>query len=288
MGVFYGMGRISMSVPCEVPQDSSVKYAELAVKRLPRANVLNITCNKAIPLLSNISPNEPPLSLLKFKTISDIKNALIMQKCLNLNLIWHTGWLLKNDNSGALRLPCDELYENGDGLRPHWSGFMQTVCVGNHSAPADFRLLPIIDLNPGDKSCILSTLKFIGQQATKLNIETACVTIDQPLWLKAIEVIKAEKLTNIVCKLGGFHMLMSYLGSIGSVMSGLGLSDVLECCYGPNTVQHMLTGKAVSRAIRGHFLIKSALNTLLIRSVLSCVDDDNAALASSPVDPGRR
>jgi hypothetical protein len=77
-------------------------------------------------------------------------------------------------------------------------------------------------------------------------------------------------------------MLMSYLGSIGSVMAGSGLAEVLERCYERNTVQHMLTGKAVSRAIRGHFLIESALSTLLIRLVLSCVDDSNASLDSSP------
>ena len=119
----------------------------------------------------------------------------------------------------------------------------------NGIKPADFRWLPIFDVNLGDTPCVFSTLNFIGQQAKKLCIETACVTFDQPLWLKAVEITKAEKMTNIVCKLGGFHMLMSYLGSVGSVMAGSGLAEVLECCYGPNTVQHMLTGKAVSRAI---------------------------------------
>ena len=34
-----------------------------------------------------------------------------------------------------------------------------------------------------------------------------CVTFDQPLWLKAITILKSENLP-IVCRLGGFHILM--------------------------------------------------------------------------------
>ena len=41
-------------------------------------------------------------------------------------------------------------------------------------------------------------------------------------------------------------------------MNGSGLSDVLETAYGPDTISHMMSSKAVSRAIRGHFLVDSA------------------------------
>ena len=34
--------------------------------------------------------------------------------------------------------------------------------------------------------------------------------------------------------------------------------------YAENTVGHMLTGKAVSRAVRGHMLVDAALNTKLV------------------------
>jgi len=49
-------------------------------------------------------------------------------------------------------------------------------------------------------------------------------------------------------------MMMSFLSSIGTLMSGPGFSDALELCYGPNAVQHMMDGKHVSRALRWHFL----------------------------------
>ena len=44
----------------------------------------------------------------------------------------------------------------------------------------------------------------------------------------------------------------------------LDLQDALELVYAKNAVGHMLTGKALVRAVRGHFLVDAALNTLLV------------------------
>ena len=42
------------------------------------------------------------------------------------------------------------------------------------------------------------------------------------------------------------------------------MQELLETVYAGNSVKHMLSGKAVSRAIRGHLLVFSALNTVLV------------------------
>ena len=39
-------------------------------------------------------------------------------------------------------------------------------------------------------------------------------------------------------------------------MSGSGIEELLECVYASNTVGHMLSGKAVQSAFRGHLLVK--------------------------------
>ena len=57
------------------------------------------------------------------------------------------------------------------------------------------------------------------------------------------------------------------MGSIGKLMEGSGIADVLQCCYGSVTVGHMLTGKAEARAVRGHILVQSALYVLLFEIV---------------------
>ena len=48
---------------------------------------------------------------------------------------------------------------------------------------------------------------------------TLVITFDLSLWLKATEIIHAKSLKAVLI-LGGFHLMMSFLGSIGSVMTG--------------------------------------------------------------------
>ena len=139
----------------------------------------------------------------------------------------------------------------------------QTVCKNQvEFEQASVLLLPIIDLPPRDLTCIFSTLLFIQDQAKKMNISEPCVTFDQPLWHKASGII-AEKNLNIICRLGGFHTLMNFLGAIGS-----GLEDLFELVYATNSVGHMMSGKAFARAIRGHFLVDSCLNNMLLDNIL--------------------
>jgi len=86
---------------------------------------------------------------------------------------------------------------------------------------------------------------------------------------------------NIICRLGAFHTIMSFLGSIGSIMDGSGLSDAMQCCYGPNAVTHIISGKAVERAVRAHFLTESALFALLLE------DQFDLSLGQNTVVPER-
>ena len=123
--------------------------------------------------------------------------------------------------------------------------------------------LPIIDLNPSDGSCIYSILLFIEEQAKLLNVNTPCVTFDQPLWLKATGIIDDANL-NIVCCLGGFHTLMSFFGRVGNMMKGSGLQELFAEVYAERSVIHIMFGKAFSGALRSHFLTESALLALIL------------------------
>ena len=73
----------------------------------------------------------------------------------------------------------------------------------------------------------------------------------------------------MVTRLGRFHLLMSVIGSVGKEMESSSLSDVLETAYGSNSVKHILSGKAISRALRGHFLLQSALMLQFLQPLLT-------------------
>ena len=65
-----------------------------------------------------------------------------------------------------------------------------------------------------------------------------------------MEIIDANSI-GIVCRLGGFHMMMSFLGSISSIMDGSGLSELLGTVYGQISVPHLMSGKAVLESCKG-------------------------------------
>ena len=69
---------------------------------------------------------------------------------------------------------------------------------------------------------------------------------------------------NTVLKMGGLHTIMSFLGSIGYVMANSGLSEALETIYAKNTIEPMMSGKAIARAIRAHFIVDAVLTSLLL------------------------
>ena len=119
-------------------------------------------------------------------------------------------------------------------------------------------------------SCIYSTLRCVCAQAKEYNVShvTPIVTFDQPLWWKSLLIIEGESqnsdLRALVLRLGSFHTEMSFLGCIGHLMAGTGLEELLALINANNAVVHMLTGKAIACAVRGRFLVDTALNTLMV------------------------
>ena len=69
---------------------------------------------------------------------------------------------------------------------------------------------------------------------------------------------------------------MSFLGAIGNVMAGTGLKELFEVIYAEGAVPHMLSGKAIARAIRAHTLIDAVLRSKFISISLK----DETGLAS--------
>ena len=89
--------------------------------------------------------------------------------------------------------------------------------------------------------------------------------INQPLYQKASEIVAASKdLDKVVVRLGVFHLLMSYVGSIGHIMTGSGIAELWERVYAKGTVAHMLTGHAFSRSVHAHILTLLALICVLL------------------------
>ena len=99
------------------------------------------------------------------------------------------------------------------------------------------------------------------------------VTFDQPLYLKARSIIAAYSdspdfnFNKVIVRLGSFHLLMSFMGTIGYIMQGSGLSTILGKVYAEKTVEKILGGHTYSRSIRAFLLINTALGDHLLKSI---------------------
>ena len=249
-GSLHAMGVVSATT-----SHHSIDLKELKpVKRQKRKKASEVICGKGIPITDYITPAESGLSKVTFAPLMHLQVPFILPLDVNLDLLWHSAYFFNK------------------GQRVNWSGYMSATSAGEYPGKAIVTFLPILDLNPSDSTCIYSVLNFISSQANTLGIQTPILTFDQPLWLRAMEIVRAKSLP-IVLILGGFHLMMSYLGRIGGIMKGSGLTDALNLIYGTNAVEHMISGKAVSRALRGHFLVESPLTTKLMRMLVK--EDDN-------------
>ena len=260
-GTFHAMGLVSSTTGTSenVEFNNAHRVKHQSLKR-----VNDVVKGRGIEITHYIPPEVSGLSKIVFKPCVQLMLPLVLPPDTTLDLLWHTTFFFTADN-----------------LRPSWSGYMANVCSGDYPGKSTVNVLPIIDLDPYDMSCIYSTLLFVIDQSKQLRIEVPVLTFDQPLWHKATEIANAMSLS-IVLILGGFHLMMSYVGSLGFVMKGSGLQEALETIYGSNTVKHMFTGKATARALRGHFLTESALQTKLLRSLLPahlmpCINESNDA-----------
>ena len=126
-------------------------------------------------------------------------------------------------------------------------------------------VLPFINLDPSNPSTIYTALCFAQTQCEKHDLRICAVTFDQPLYIKAAEIVaSSQDLDKVIIRLGGFHLLMSYIGSIGHIMDGSGLAELWETVYAKGSVIHMQSGHAFSHALRAHILTAAALIGMLM------------------------
>ena len=108
---------------------------------------------------------------------------------------------------------------------PSWNGFMQIEVQGGEFDQAKIQILPFINMNPNNMSSKYTALCFAKKLCDDHNIAAATVTFDRALYIKAVEIISSyqNELNSLFARLGGFHWLMSAIGSLGYIMGGTGV-----------------------------------------------------------------
>ena len=109
---------------------------------------------------------------------------------------------------------------------------------------------PIIDLSASNMNCIYSTLRYTNKIACSIN-QPHIIAFDQPLHYKSSFIVDTKKseFSNTVVLLGSYHTTMNFLGAIGYIMDGSGIRNIFGQIYEDSTINHVMGGKAYSRAL---------------------------------------
>ncbi|XP_044760396.1 uncharacterized protein LOC123317849 [Coccinella septempunctata] len=117
---------------------------------------------------------------------------------------------------------------------PTWKGFHEILSRDVTYSMSHVHCLPFINAAPSSLTTLHTALLYAVEETKKNNATTTFVTFDQPLYFKANSIICQSDnpdFKNVVVRLGGFHLLMSYMGAIGFIMDGSGLKDLWATAY---------------------------------------------------------
>ena len=170
---------------------------------------------------------------------------------------------------------CDALWMASQHLElpnvPGWHGFMKKISRQEFIEMSKVINLPFIINPPSNEETIFTALRLAAAHAKNLGFKFTFVTFDLPLYMKALQILLSvppeSELSCVVLRLGGFHLLMSFLGCIGHIMADSGLKELLCTIYAENSVDHILTGHAYARAVRAHILTQLALVKILFKNI---------------------
>lgn len=154
---------------------------------------------------------------------------------------------------------------------PGWNGFMEEATIEQSFTTSRILYLPFINAPPNDYDIVYTALLSAVEKCKAVGQKACIVTFDLPLYMKAHDIVHNAEPTSyvkdVVVRLGGFHLLMSFLGSIGYVMAASGLEDVFKVIYAANSVEKIMSGHVYSRAVRAHMLSHLSLAKKIMDSV---------------------
>ena len=134
--------------------------------------------------------------------------------------------------------------------------------------------LPLIDMPPADPKTVMTAMSK-AQKLTENTGQTFTVfTADQQIYRVAVEVqwVYPDLFQTLVPRLGGMHMLMSFVGAVGSLMVETGLSEILGSVFGG--VHKMLKGKKFPMNMRAlRLLTELLLQDIVHNNHVTCYDD---------------
>ena len=163
-------------------------------------------------------------------------------------------------------------------LVPGWTGFNIVLRKNVVVLESKISYLDTLDSPATDIKTAYEILCRACVIKERLGLESVLCVLDQAFYAKAAEVIWKNKdiFGDIVIVLGGFHLLMMFLGVMGIRYGDAGLRDtaVQSDIIAEGSVKKVLQGKHYNRVVHTHKIVYEALSRLLSRRFMEWMSEE--------------
>ena len=154
---------------------------------------------------------------------------------------------------------------------PEYGGFNTKLAreQGHTVRPATKAVYtPLIDMPPADPNTMLTAMVEAQRLTNETGQSYTIFTADQQLYKVVVDItwVYPDAFSKFIPRLGGMHLLMSFVGCIGTFMSNSGLEDLLCAAFGG--VSKMLAGEKFPQNCRALRLLTEEL----LRGLLPGID----------------
>ena len=156
---------------------------------------------------------------------------------------------------------------------PEWSGWISaTTNLPKTDSQSVVGFLPPIMFPITEYSTVHQCIVMAVKASEKLHQKYTFITMDLAAAKIALDITwhDPDRFCNVIIQLGGFHIMCSYLGALGKMMSGSGFEDIViqaGVCAG-GAIDKVMAGRHFNRAVRVHQLMLEATERLLLEAFL--------------------
>ena len=149
---------------------------------------------------------------------------------------------------------------------PQWSGWLSKTCdVAPIKSVVEY--MPPVNASINENTTVQHILETSLTASQEVGQEYAIVTFDLAVAKKAYSLVwQTPSFSKVIVRMGVFHTTCSIFGSIGKLMRGSGLAEIViesgVCASG--SLEKVLAGKHYNRALRVHKLMNEGLERLLL------------------------
>ena len=164
-------------------------------------------------------------------------------------------------------------------LIPGWTGFNITIRKNIVILNSKVSYLDTVDSPATDVKTAFEVLCGGNEIKERLNLKSIVCVFDQAFYAKTEEVQwkNRELFGDTVLMLGGFHLLMMFMGILAVRFGDAGLTGIAvqSGVIGGGSIDRAVEGKHYNRAIRMHKVICEALSALLYEKLISWISEQN-------------